>query len=234
MTPTSWEQLKGLFDRLRPMSRSRRHAALLDSDLDASQRSALDGLLACDDEMGSFLERAWAAEPGSPFASEPWPEGHCVSGRYRVIRHIGRGGMGDVYEADDLELPTRVALKRLRPEAVSDPGAIERLRREVDLARRVAHPNVCRIFDVGRDMTEAGGDGTLFLSMELLDGETLEALLARNGPLRETEAFTIASHICAGLEAAHAAGVIHRDLKTSNIMLVPAAGGMRAVITDFG
>src|SRR5262249_53780047 len=127
---------------------------------------------------------------------------------------------------------------RLRADAVNDRGAalaaVERLRREVDLARRVSHPNVCRIFDIGRDPADADADGTLFISMELLAGETLEARIARDGGLREPEALAIASQICAGLDAAHAAGVIHRDLKTANVMLVPGGDGMRAVITDFG
>src|SRR5581483_12231042 len=100
---------------------------------------------------------------------------------------------------------------------------------------RVSHPNVCRLFDIGRDPADADADGTLFISMELLAGETLEARIARDGALPEAEAFAIASQICAGLDAAHAAGVIHRDLKTANVMLVPAGDdGMRAVITDFG
>ncbi len=242
MTPPSWAQVKSVFERLRATPRTQRQAVLLDDievgangfgGLNEAQLAELHGLLACADEMGSFLERAWTTT-----TTDPWPAGHCVNSRYRILRHIGRGGMGDVYEADDLELRTRVALKRLRADAVDDRdaalAAVERLRREVDLARRVSHPNVCRIFDIGRDPADADADGTLFISMELLAGETLEARIARDGALPEAEAFAIASQICAGLDAAHAAGVIHRDLKTANVMLVPASDSMRVVITDFG
>lgn len=163
--------------------------------------------------------------------------GEVLAGRFEIVRFIGHGGMGDVYEAEDLELGERVALKTVRPEIAHLKGALDRFRREIQLARKVTHPNVCRIFDLFRHrLEEAEGQGAeiSFLSMELLAGETLEERLRRDGKLRLEEALPIVRQVGEGLTAAHDAGVIHRDLKPANVMLVPSSGGLRAVVTDFG
>jgi len=138
---------------------------------------------------------------------------------------LGRGGMGEVYRADDLVLEQVVALKFLRPEISADPASRNRFRSEVKLAREVTHPNVCRVHDVG-DL-----DGLLYLSMEYVDGEDLSALLRRIGAPSGKKALEIAGQLCAGLAAAHARGVLHRDLKPANVM-IDGAGKVR--ITDFG
>ncbi len=158
--------------------------------------------------------------------------GQLVGGRYRVIRFIARGGMGEVYEADDLDLHVRVALKTIRPDIQRDASSLERLRREVLLARSVSHVNVCRIFDLGTH--RQGADSDMFLSMELLAGETLSERLRRCGRLGETQARVLGSQLALGLAAAHEARVVHRDFKSGNVMLVPGSDGERAVITDFG
>jgi serine/threonine protein kinase len=146
--------------------------------------------------------------------------------------------MGEVYAAEDCELRERVALKVLRRELAERPGALEQLKRELALARRVSHPHVCRIFDVGFHLrTRAEGPERIaFLTMELLQGEPLSALLRRRGALPPEEVLPLARQLAEGLGAAHEAGIIHRDLKSANVLLVPApAGGApRAVITDFG
>jgi serine/threonine-protein kinase len=133
--------------------------------------------------------------------------------------------MGEVYRADDLTLGQPVALKFLPDEAARDQGLLERFKNEVRIARRVSHPNVCRVYDVG-DM-----EGHTFFTMEYVDGEDLASLLRRIGRLPEDKALDIARQLCAGLSAAHTKGVLHRDLKPANIML---DGRGQVVITDFG
>ncbi|HYR89444.1 MAG TPA: protein kinase [Terriglobia bacterium] len=161
--------------------------------------------------------------------------GRLLAGRFRIVKFIARGGMGDVYEAEDLELREHVALKTVRSEFAGSEPAMARFKREVHLARRVTHPNVCRIFDLFHDVV--GSEKITFLTMELLKGETLGQHLLSTGRLNPDEALPIIRQMAVGLAAAHRAGVIHRDFKSSNVMLIPAdADGreLRAVITDFG
>jgi len=148
-----------------------------------------------------------------------------IAERYRIIALLGRGGMGEVYRADDLTLGQPVALKFLPEKASRDEGLLERFRNEVRIARRVSHPNVCRVYDVGEV------DGNAFFTMEYVDGEDLASLLKRIGRLPQDKALEIARQLCAGLAAAHAKGVLHRDMKPANIML---DGRGQVVITDFG
>ena len=151
--------------------------------------------------------------------------GTMVAERYRIVALLGRGGMGEVYRADDLRLSQVVAIKFL-PEALSqDAAALARFHSEVRIARQVSHPNVCRVFDIG------DANGVPFLTMEYVDGEDLSSLLRRIGRLPQDKATEVSRQICAGLAAAHERGVVHRDLKPSNVML---DGAGKARITDFG
>jgi eukaryotic-like serine/threonine-protein kinase len=159
--------------------------------------------------------------------------GQLVAGRYMIVRFIAPGGMGEVYEAEDVDLGERVALKTIRPELAKDTRAVERFKREVHFARLVTHPNVCRLYEFGHHLVDDGSE-VLFLTMELLRGETLTRRLLRTGPLREAEALPLVRQLASALGAAHRAEVVHRDFKSANVMLVPSAEGLRAVITDFG
>jgi tetratricopeptide (TPR) repeat protein/tRNA A-37 threonylcarbamoyl transferase component Bud32 len=156
-----------------------------------------------------------------------------LAGRFRVLRFVAKGGMGEVYEAEDLELREHVALKTVRAELAEDGLAMERFRREIQLARKVTHVNVCRTFDIAHDASGAGGDVT-FVTMELLAGETLSSRLKRDMRMAPAQALPLVRQMAAGLNAAHEAGIVHRDFKSANVVLVPAKAGERAVITDFG
>jgi tetratricopeptide (TPR) repeat protein/tRNA A-37 threonylcarbamoyl transferase component Bud32 len=167
--------------------------------------------------------------------------GELLAGRFSVLRFIAKGGMGAVYEATDVLLRTHVALKIIRGRIATDATAMERFRREVLLARRISHANICRVYEL-YEATTARGIPIHFLTMELLEGESLARRLSRKGRMTTDEALPIVRQMCDGLDAAHAEGVIHRDFKSSNVMLVPRAstGGEKAtestrvVITDFG
>src|SRR3954468_12797892 len=176
-------------------------------------------------EVGSLLV---FHEGGNTSGADPAAEkdeysaGEMFAGRYRMIARVGRGGMGDVWRADDLILETPVALKLIRS---ADPPARMRILQEVRLARQITHSAVCRVFDVGE------ADDTIFFSMEFVHGEDLAALLKRTGRLTSERVLEIARQLCAGLAAAHSQGVLHRDLKPANI-LIDQDGRVR--ITDFG
>ena len=161
---------------------------------------------------------------GGPLAEGRFRAGALFAGRFRIVALQGRGGMGQVYRAQDLEVGQPVALKFLTAFR-ADQRARARLRTEVRLARQISHPNVCRVYDIG----EAGGE--LYLSMEYVDGEDLAGLLKRIGRLPLDKGVDIARKLCAGLAAAHARGVLHRDLKPANIM-IDSRGEVR--IMDFG
>lgn len=171
----------------------------------------------------SATDQTPGSEAALPIAVRP--PGTIVAGRYRLVAPLGRGGMGVVYRAEDLELNQTIALKFLSPPLKDFDGAVEMLRREARLARQITHPNVVRVFDIGI------ADGEVFISMEFVAGENLESLVRRVGRLTADKLLQIARQMAAGIAAAHDAGILHRDLKPANVM-IDASGDVR--ILDFG
>ena len=208
-------------------------------DGDATLRRRVEALLAAHDDPDSYLERpaarfdVTATHDGSGSHLSDSSSSHHgrflpgtkIAGRYRIVSLLGRGGMGEVYRADDLRLGQTVALKFLPPELAKDTKRLEYFHNEVRLARQISHPNICRVYDIGEV------EGQHFISMEYIDGEDLKTLLHRIGRLPNDKGNQIAQQLCSGLAAAHAKGVLHRDLKPANIMI---DGQGQARITDFG
>ncbi|MBM3765899.1 MAG: tetratricopeptide repeat protein [Acidobacteria bacterium] len=232
MTPARWREVKALYFGALDQPAEQRSAWLAercqdDEGLQAEIEQLLagaDGSAVIDDPPARGLLSAWSTGPALR-------DGHLLGGRFEIVKHLGSGGMGDVYEAVDRDLGTHVAVKLIRATVAGDPHALARFRREIALARQVTHRSVCRVFD----FFPAGESNDFdFLTMELLHGETLAAKLRRDGPMALAEALPLLRQIATGLDAAHSAGVLHRDLKGSNIFLVASSGGPRAVLMDFG
>jgi len=237
LSAPEWEKAKELFQAALDLPAVARMEFLNQNCDQPALRSAVLELLAAHLEAGSFLAGApHPVPPDSPVPSQTFVPGCLLSERFRVLRLISRGGMGAVYEAEDTELGARVALKTIRDEVITHPEMLQRFKREVALAKQVTHPNVCRIFDLFRHHAPTENSaGVVFASMELLEGETLSERLQRTGHFTCEAALSVVLQIAAGLQAVHSAGILHRDLKPGNIMMVPTSGGnLRAVLTDFG
>jgi serine/threonine protein kinase/tetratricopeptide (TPR) repeat protein len=240
LTPQQWEIVKRLFEGALEKAPPERDAFLAAATQDFLVRREIERLLAHHVESGGFFSSPVfsGAVPVAASSAQTFAPGDFAADRFRIARFIARGGMGEVYEAEDIELHERVALKSIRGELLQDAKALERFKREVHLSRKVTHPNVCRIFDLFRQspstITGSNRGPVVFVAMELLEGETLAEFLQRRPRLKAEEAAPIASQMASGLGAAHAAGILHRDFKPGNVLLVPGAKGMRAVITDFG
>jgi serine/threonine-protein kinase len=162
-----------------------------------------------------------------PVASRALERGQVLADRYEILGTLGKGGMGVVYRARDRQLDEVVALKLLRTEALaSEPTLLERFKQEIKLARRITHRNVLRTHDFGE------ANGVPFISMEYLEGVTLKELVRNRGALPLGVALSFAKQMCHGLDAAHAQGVVHRDIKPHNMLILPESGELK--IMDFG
>jgi eukaryotic-like serine/threonine-protein kinase len=242
MTSVRWQAIAKIFEAALEKSQAERRKFVQDACAgDSELESEVAKLLAADEAAGSFLEGpALGSQPPRSTLHEVSPlltVGSLVCGRFEIVRFIGQGGMGQVYEAFDHELKGRVALKAIRPDISTDSRTLSRFRREVQLTRRITHPNVCRTFDIERHVS-ALGDGVesdiTFLTMELLEGETLAEWLCREGPLAKGQALPLVLQMVEALNAAHSVSIVHRDFKPSNIVLIPSKNGRRLVVTDFG
>jgi serine/threonine protein kinase len=236
--PEIWEKIRTLFLAAVEKDADQRGIFLSQNCSDESVRKLVEALLANHESAtSSFL-----AEPAlADFArlvslkSEPTlSAGTLLSGRFKILRFVAEGGMGEVYEADDLELHEHVAIKTLHPETLQESTAIARFRSEVHLARRVTHPNVCRIYDLFRDRPQGKETEIIYVSMEFLRGESLASRLLDHGRMRIREAMPLISQMASALDAAHGAGIVHGDFKPGNVVLVENPTGVRAVVTDFG
>ncbi len=229
------EELFGEALELPPESR----AAFLDRVCghDAELRRHVEQLLLKDAQAGSFLAAPAFTQTLSTLDPRPTPgrfqSEQLIAGRFAIVRFIARGGMGEVYEARDQFLQDAgVALKIIRPEIAADAASSARFEQEVLLARKVVHPNLCPIYEIFR--CDQPAPPFLFLTMRLLQGETLQARLEQSKKLESGEAADICKQLLAGVAALHAGGVIHRDLKPNNVMLETGGSGLHVSIMDFG
>ena len=221
MSDERWQRLKGIFHGALAQPPTERHAWLeraCAGDLALLQEA--ETLLQSLDSAGDFLERPAQLETD---AADLMPPGTDI-GPYRIVRDIGRGGMGIVYLAEDTRLGRRVALKALPPDVAANVELRQRLRREARAAATIAHPTIATVYALEEI------DDHLFIASEYVEGETVRAALAA-GPMTPARALGIAAQIARALCAAHEAGVVHRDLKPENVLITPA-GGVKVV--DFG
>ena len=233
-----WEKIKNILDTAIQMPEQDRaeflHSACSE---DSALRKEIQQLITTYERTAISLELSANAALNyaqSEDSSHVLRNGQFVAGRFGVVRFLDRGGMGEVYEAWDSELQDLVALKTIRQEIAAIPMAIDRFKQEVKRARGISHPNVCRVYDLFSHELSAN-ERLWFLTMELLLGQTLSDHLQREGPFRPEQALDLVEQIVAGLAAAHDLGVVHRDFKSSNVMLVSTIGNRtRAVVTDFG
>ena len=222
--PERWQKIETLLDAVLERPAGERGAFLDEACAgDAELRAQLEALLAADEAAGDFLITP-APEAVASLLAEAAADMDRVLGPYRLVREIGSGGMGVVYEAEDTRLRRRVAIKLLPPEYSRDPAAKERFLREARAASALDDPNICTVHDIGEC------DGQLYIVMACYEGETLKERLAR-GPLSVEEARQVAIQVARALLRAHEAGIVHRDIKPANVMLT-RRGAVK--VLDFG
>lgn len=232
MTPELWQRLKPLFHAALKRNTEDRATFIADAcGDDAELKDNLTRLVCAAEQNTGTIDRPVVHRlPTEPARFRP---GEVISERFRIVRPIGSGGMGEVYEAEDLQLG-RVALKTIRYDATYSSETFDRFRQEVQLARKVTGPQVCRIHEFYQLPARENRPITAFLTMEYLEGITLSEKIRNDGPLPPKLALRIAVDLCDGLSLVHAKGIIHRDLKSANIMLCGQDDNLRAVLMDFG
>ena len=226
MEPAEWRRVEDLIERALVLEPARRSALVAEAcQGDERLRQEVESLLACESRAEKFMTSPALEMIGGDVDSQParFPEGREI-GPYRILALLGRGGMGEVYQARDTRLERDVALKFLPADYADTADARQRFRREARAISALNHPNICTLHDV------ADHQGQPFLVMERIEGQSLRQRLAA-GPLQAAEAVSIVSQVCEALEAAHAKGIVHRDIKPANIFLT-SRGPVK--ILDFG
>jgi len=225
ISPSQWERVKQLYETALEYSLAERNALLQQNDDEVvcqevrrllnESYTLVDSFLSTPAFVDSRLSPAYSPEHYSP--------GEMLAGRFRIVKFIAAGGMGEVYKAEDTRLDRMVALKFLPKGLAEDRQSLDRFRREAKAASALNHPNICTVYDFGED------SGRTFIAMEYLEGETLSSRLER-GPLSLGEALQLATDIAGALATAHRRGIIHRDLKPGNVMVTDTG----AMLLDFG
>jgi serine/threonine protein kinase/tetratricopeptide (TPR) repeat protein len=227
MTPEKWERIKALFEVALQQPRTKRASFLARLCPEEDLRAQVQKLLADHDEAGSFLSQPVLGTPAhnsSHHDSHELISGEVIAGRFRIVRLLGKGGMGEVHEAEDIKLRRRVALKFLPGALSADQQALERFEREARAASALDHPNICTVYEVGEH------EKLPFIAMQYLDGETLQQQIQK-GATKLLVVLELGIQIADALDAAHSRGIVHRDIKPANIFITTRG---QAKVLDFG